>query len=228
MHVLLRPAALALALTLFAAGSCLAAANQSTPKEATMNDGLYAKITTDKGDILLQLFYDKTPMTVINFAGLATGQIGPKKGAPYYDGLTFHRVIAGYWIQGGDPLGDNTGGPGYRIKGEFAENGFRQNRIGFTRGVVAMARKVSDYNSAGSQFFIMHSDYPDLYGKYAAFGRVMDEESMETVDKIAATQVDTADKPLTEWRIKSVTVDDKGHEYIPMIVQEKEEEEENE
>ncbi len=201
------------------AALALAGCNQIQEKETLEHPTVFLEMET--GDMIrLELFPEYAPNTVANFVYLA------QKG--FYDGLTFHRVIAGYWIQGGDPLGDNTGGPGYRIEGEFAENGFRQNRIGFTRGVVAMARKVSDYNSAGSQFFIMHSDYPDLYGKYAAFGRVMDEESMETVDKIAATQVDTTDKPLTEWRIKTVTVDDKGHEYIPMIVKEKEEEEENE
>ncbi len=205
-------AALALMLTL-ALGGCNQVAQEETWEHPTV------VIEMETGDVIrLELFYEYAPNTVANFVYLA------QKG--FYDGLTFHRVIAGYWIQGGDPLGDNTGGPGYRIEGEFAANGFPQNRIAFTRGVIALARKVSDYNSGGSQFFIMHSDDPDLYGQYAAFGRVMDQESLETVDKIAATQVDTSDKPLTEWRIRRVTVDDKGHEYIPMIIQEKQDEKE--
>ena len=190
-------------------------------EEAELPENPTCEIVMETGDVIrLELFYEYAPNTVANFVNLA------QRG--FYDGLTFHRVIAGYWIQGGDPLGDNTGGPGYSIKGEFIENGFMQNRIAFTRGVIAMARKESGYDTAGSQFIIMHSDYPELYGKYAAFGRVMDEESLATIDKIATTQVDSGDKPLTEWRIRSVTVDDKGYEYQAEVIMPESEEKENE
>ena len=210
-----RAAALILALAIMLLCGCGQKSQVELPPNPT------CEILMETGDVIrLELFYEYAPNTVANFVSLAQRN--------FYDGLTFHRVIAGYWIQGGDPLGDNTGGPGYCIRGEFANNGFPQNRIAFTRGVVAMARRVSDYDSAGSQFFIMQSDYPKLYGDYAAFGRVMDQESLATVDKIASTQVDTSDKPLTEWRIKTITVDDKGYVYKPEIIQESDGEEDRE
>ena len=155
-------------------------------------------ITMENGDeIHLELYPDVAPNTVANFVQLA--QDG------FYDGTIFHRVIAGFMIQGGDPTGTGMGGPGFTIKGEFSANGFANN-LSHTRGVISMAR-AQDYNSAGSQFFIMHADAPSLDGQYAAFGRVTDEESLAVVDAIATTLTDSNDKPLSEWKMKSVTVD---------------------
>ena len=158
----------------------------------------------ENGDeIHLELYPDVAPNTVANFVQLA--QDG------FYDGTIFHSVIAGFMIQGGDPTGTGMGGPGFTIKGEFSANGFANN-LSHTRGVISMAR-AQDYNSAGSQFFIMHADAPSLDGQYAAFGRVTDEESLAVVDAIATTLTDSNDKPLSEWKMKSVTVDTHGYDY---------------
>ena len=136
------------------------------------------------GDITLELDYDNAPISSKNFEDLV------KKG--FYDGLTFHRVIKGFMIQGGCPHGTGTGGPGYTIKGEFKANGV-DNPIKHTRGTLSMAR-ASDPNSAGSQFFIMHKDAPYLDGSYAAFGHVVD--GIEVVYIIASTRTGANDRPL--------------------------------
>lgn len=155
-------------------------------------------ITMDNGDVIKgELYPDKAPKTVENFEKLAN--------EGFYDGLTFHRVIPGFMIQGGDPLGNGTGGPGHSIPGEFASNGFKQNDIKHTRGVLSMARAM-DPNSAGSQFFIMHADAPHLDGDYAAFGKVT--EGMNGVDNIAKTKTNYMDKPLEDQKIKSIRVSD--------------------
>lgn len=154
------------------------------------------------GIIKAELYPEKAPNTVNNFISLA------KSG--FYDGLIFHRVISGFMIQGGDPSGNGTGGPGYGIKGEFVLNGFRLNNIKHIRGVLSMARAFSP-DSAGSQFFIMHQNAAHLDGQYAAFGRVI--EGMETVDKIAASEVDWNDKPLTPQVMRAVTVETFGENY---------------
>ncbi len=151
--------------------------------------------------IVAELYPDKAPNTVNNFLSLA------KKG--FFDGLIFHRVIKGFMIQGGDPLGKGTGGPGYSIKGEFAMNGFK-NDLKHTRGVLSMARAFMP-DSAGSQFFIMHEDAPHLDGQYAAFGKVV--EGIEVVDEIASVKVDFSDRPLNEQKIKKVCVETFGMEY---------------
>jgi peptidyl-prolyl cis-trans isomerase B (cyclophilin B) len=148
------------------------------------------------GKMTLELYPEKAPITVKNFADLA------KKG--YYNGLIFHRVIAGFMIQGGDPTGTGMGGPGYTIKGEFAANGVA-NDIKHTRGVISMARAY-DPNSAGSQFFIMHANAPHLDGQYAAFGKMT--EGFETLDEIAMVRTNFADKPLREQRMASVTIEE--------------------
>lgn len=149
-----------------------------------------------------ELYPDKAPNTVNNFISLV------KKG--YYDGLIFHRVIAGFMIQGGDPNGTGTGGPGYHIKGEFAGNGFKQNDIGHVRGVLSMAR-AQHPDSAGSQFFVMHEDADYLDSQYAGFGKVVD--GMETVDEIANTKTDWSDRPYETQKMKKVTVETFGVEY---------------
>ena len=130
-----------------------------------------------------------------------------KKG--YYDGLIFHRVIEGFMIQGGCPDGTGMGGPGYSIKGEFAQNGFA-NELAHTEGVLSMARAMHP-DSAGSQFFIMHKAAPHLDGAYAAFGKII--EGMDIVNKIAETDTDYSDRPLDEQKMKKVTVDTMGTEY---------------
>lgn len=149
-----------------------------------------------------ELYPEKAPNTVNNFLWLAS------KG--FYDGLIFHRVIAGFMIQGGDPDGIGTGGPGYKIKGEFSANGFKKNDIPHVRGVLSMAR-ATDKNSGGSQFFVMHEDADYLDGQYAAFGRVI--EGIETVDEIANVKTDWNDKPLSEQKIAKVTADTFGESY---------------
>jgi peptidyl-prolyl cis-trans isomerase B (cyclophilin B) len=155
------------------------------------------KIEMENGKVItLELYPEVAPETVANFESLI------KKG--FYDGLTFHRVISGFMIQGGCPKGNGTGGPGYTIKGEFALNGVK-NDLKHTRGVISMAR-AQDPNSAGSQFFIMHEDAPYLDGQYAGFGKVVD--GLEVVDEIASVRTDFADKPLEPQVIKTITIID--------------------
>ena len=147
------------------------------------------------GIIKLALDASAAPNTVKNFLSLA--------GKGYYDGLTFHRIIPGFMIQGGCPDGTGMGGPGYSIKGEFAANGVK-NPLKHKRGVISMARAMNP-NSAGSLFFIMHQDAPHLDGQYAAFGQVT--EGMDVVDAIAAVPTGYADRPIEPVRIKSVTLE---------------------
>lgn len=128
----------------------------------------------------------------------------------FYDGLTFHRVIKDFMIQGGDPKGDGTGGPGYCIKGEFTSNGF-ENNLKHTKGVISMARLMYPLDSAGSQFFIMTSDTESLDGDYAAFGKVT--SGLEILDKIQNVETDSEDKPLKDVVIEKITVDTKGVTY---------------
>ena len=150
-------------------------------------------ITMESGkQIKLELFPETAPITVENFIKLV------KDG--FYDGLTFHRVISGFMIQGGCPNGTGTGGPGWHIKGEFASNGV-DNPVKHTRGVISMARAMHP-DSAGSQFFIMHQDAPHLDGQYAAFGKVV--EGMDVVDEIASVQTDFRDMPLKPQVMKKV------------------------
>ena len=148
-----------------------------------------------------ELYPETAPNSVANFVELAN--------SGFYDGVIFHRVIPGFMIQGGDPLGRGTGGPGYSIRGEFARNGFN-NPLKHTRGVLSMARSMMP-NSAGSQFFIMVDDAPYLDGQYAAFGKVT--EGMDVVDAIANTKTGPADRPVAEQKMKSVRVDTNGETY---------------
>ncbi len=148
------------------------------------------------GTIKVKLDEKAAPKTVENFEKLA------KEG--YYDGLTFHRVIKGFMIQGGCPKGNGSGGPGYSIEGEFSANG-HENPLKHKRGVISMARSM-DPDSAGSQFFIVHADAPHLDGQYAAFGKVV--EGMEVVDEIAAMKTDFSDKPVADIVMERVSVEE--------------------
>ena len=153
------------------------------------------------GKIVAELYPEVAPISVNNFISLI------KKG--FYDGIIFHRVISGFMIQGGDPQGTGMGGPGYCIKGEFAQNGVK-NDLSHKRGVLSMARTMVP-NSAGSQFFIMHANAPHLDGQYAAFGKVI--EGMDVVDRIASTKTDRADRPLDDQKMVKVTVETFGETY---------------
>ena len=158
-------------------------------------------ITMENGkQIKLELYPEIAPITVANFEKLVKEN--------FYNGLTFHRIIPGFMIQGGCPKGDGTGGPGYGIKGEFAANGVK-NDLKHTRGVISMAR-AQDPNSAGSQFFIMHRDAPHLDGQYAALGKVV--EGMDVVDEIANTPTINSffkrDFPRTPQVIRSIKIEE--------------------
>lgn len=157
-----------------------------------MNDGAVMKV---------ELYPDTAPNTVNNFISLVN------KG--FYDGLTFHRIIEGFMIQGGDPVGNGTGGPDYSIKGEFAQNNVK-NDLKHSAGVISMARSMHP-DSAGSQFFIMHKDAPHLDGAYAAFGKLI--EGMDVVDTIATKETDWSDAPITPVVMKKVTVETFGVDY---------------
>ena len=156
----------------------------------------------DFGTIKAELYPDKAPNTVNNFISLAN--------SGFYDGLIFHRVIKGFMNQGGDPDGVGTGGPGYSIKGEFSNNGYKNNDLKHTAGVLSMAR-ANDPDSAGSQFFIMAEEAPHLDGDYAAFGKVT--EGMDVVEAINSVETKSNDKPLEDVVIESITVDTKGINY---------------
>ena len=159
-------------------------------------------ITMENGDVMkAELYPDIAPNTVNNFISLV------KKG--FYDEVIFHRVIKGFMIQGGDPQGIGIGGPGYSIKGEFAQNGFK-NDLAHTPGVLSMARSMMP-DSAGSQFFIMHKDAPHLDGQYAAFGQVTG--NVEEAIRISEVPTDWNDKPKTPVVIQSIRVDTQGVDY---------------
>ncbi len=156
--------------------------------------------------IVIELDPSTAPNTVANFISLV------EEG--YYDGLIFHRVIPDFMIQGGDPNGNGSGGPDYTIAGEFSSNGF-ENNLKHERGVISMAR-AQDPDSAGSQFFIMVKETPQLDGDYAAFGKVI--EGMETVDAIVSVEKGRSDKPLEDQQMKKVEVDTKGFDYPDPVI----------
>ncbi len=158
--------------------------------------------TMENGDVMkAELYPEIAPVSVNNFISLIQKH--------FYDGLIFHRVIKGFMIQGGDPECSGMGGPGYSIRGEFAQNGF-PNDLKHTPGVLSMARSMHP-DSAGSQFFLMHKTSPHLDGAYAAFGKVI--EGLDVVDKIAETATDYSDRPLEDQVMKTVTVDTFGVDY---------------
>ena len=154
------------------------------------------RIEMDNGGVIdVELYPDKAPATAANFEKLV------REG--FYDGLTFHRIIRGFMIQGGDPQGTGMGGAKETIKGEFASNGFPQNDLKHERGVISMARSMNP-DSASSQFFIMHEDAPHLDGSYAAFGKVV--SGRDTVDEIANVRTTFGDRPVTPVVIRKMTV----------------------
>ena len=159
------------------------------------------ELETNQGKIVLELNNAKAPKSVANFLQYA------REG--FYNGTVFHRVIPGFMIQGGDPNGTGTGGPGYHIRGEFAANGV-PNALKHARGVLSMARSMMK-DSAGSQFFVMHADAPHLDGQYAAFGKVT--KGLDTVDAIASARTGAQDRPVTDQRIRKATVETYGQSY---------------
>lgn len=168
---------------------------------SSSDDPIVTITMEDESKIEIELFPNAAPNTVNNFISLV------QKG--FYDGLIFHRVIPDFMIQGGDPLGNGTGDPGYSISGEFSGNGI-ENNLKHERGVLSMARSQMP-DSAGSQFFIMVADAPHLDGEYASFGKVI--SGMDVVDNIVSVERDSADKPVKDVVMKEVTVDTKGIDY---------------
>ncbi len=181
-----------------------------------------ATLTLEGGDeILIYLYPDKAPNTVANFISLAN--------SGFYDGLTFHRVVEDFIMQGGDPNGDGTGGPGYTIEGEVADNGNKIDHITMDAGVIAMARFSSNgedteeaYNSAGSQFFILMADKDSLQGQYAAFGKVF--SGLNILQKLSLCDVDSNDKPRSDIVIQSIRVETYGVDYGEPTVTQNEDE----
>lgn len=170
-------------------------------QEMQSGNPIFVIILENGNEMRGELYPDIAPQSVGNFIALAN--------SGFYDGLTFHRVIPGFMIQGGCPKGTGTGGPGWHIKGEFAQNGV-ENNLKHTNGVLSMARSMMP-DSAGSQFFVMTSDSPHLDGAYAAFGKVL--TGMEYAMEIVNTPRDRSDKPLTPQVIKSIRVETFGKTY---------------
>ena len=191
---------------LLLAGALLLILKLTEPKAPEEPDpNPVATITmSDGAQMRFELYPDKAPNTVANFISLAN------RGT--YNDREFFRVVAGVLIQGGDPQDNGTGGPGYTIKGEFAENGFSGNDISHLRGTISMARQ-SGYDTAGSQFFIMQGSYPEYDGKYAAFGRAADDQTLSVLDAIAAQPTDSTYLPLTRQVIRSISVNTFGVDY---------------
>ena len=201
MKRLTRILALALAVCMMLCTLCGCGSKKTPMATLTLEDG---------NEILIYLYPDKAPNTVANFISLAN--------SGFYDGLTFHRVVEDFVMQGGDPNGDGTGGPGYTIEGEFADNGFKKNDIAMEEGVIAMARFSSNgentqeaYDSAGSQFFILMAKKDSLQGQYAAFGKVF--SGINVLKKLSMCDVDSKDKPREDIIIQSIRVETYGEDY---------------
>ena len=201
------------AAALLLAGGLLLVLKLTEPKvEAEPDPNPVATITmSDGAQMRFELYPDQAPNTVANFISLAN--------RGFYNNQQFYRVVAGVFIEGGDPENKGTGGPGYAIKGEFSENGFN-NGVSHRRGAISMARQ-SGYDTAGSQFFIMQGSYPEYDGKYAAFGSAADEQSLAVLDAIASQPTDSTYLPLTRQVIRTIHVDTFGVEYDkPEIIKE--------
>ena len=176
--------------------------SNNAERKASMAKNPEITITMENGDVMKgELYPEIAPNTVNNFISLIN--------RGFYNGLIFHRVIPGFMIQGGCPQGTGTGGPGYRIRGEFSANRFK-NDLRHTEGVLSMARAMHP-DSAGSQFFIMHRTSAHLDGQYAAFGKIT--EGLDVVNKIAMAERDYRDRPLEDQRIASITVETFGETY---------------
>ena len=196
-------ALLALALLLSLAGC-------SHEEEADPYEGIpdpVATITLSDGSVMrAELYIAQAPNTVGNFISLAN--------SGFYDGLEFFRVVPGIFVQTGDPLNNGTGGPGYTIRGEFAENGYEGNTLSHTRGVLSMCLRAGEPDSAGSQFFIMQGSFPTDYdGKYAAFGKLMDDESLSVLNALGSVAVDASYRPLVLTTIDTIRVDTHGYTF---------------
>lgn len=178
-----------------------------TSKKVQVQRPVATLVIENYGEVEIELYPELAPNTVNNFISLAN--------QGFYDKLSFHRVIQGFMIQGGDPEGTGMGGPGYSIKGEFKNNGFTQNTLSHTKGVISMARAY-DYNSAGSQFFIMSADGTYLDGDYAAFGKVI--SGLNFIEAIEKVQTSREDKPLEPIVIQKLRVDTKKVEYKEPVV----------
>ena len=200
-----RLVAVIVAAALLLAGGLLLVLKLTEPKvEAEPDPNPVATITmSDGAQMRFELYPDQAPNTVANFISLAN--------RGFYNNQQFYRVVAGVFIEGGDPENKGTGGPGYAIKGEFSENGFN-NGVSHRRGAISMARQ-SGYDTAGSQFFIMQGSYPEYDGKYAAFGSAADEQSLAVLDAIASQPTDSTYLPLTRQVIRTISVETFGVEY---------------
>ena len=177
-----------------------------TEVQAIQTTPIVTMVVKDYGTVTLELYPDMAPNTVNNFITLANDG--------FYDGLTFHRIIKDFMIQGGDPEGTGTGGPGYSIAGEFPNNGYTANTLLHTKGVISMARTLAP-DSAGSQFFIMTADTPNLDGDYAAFGKVT--SGLDIVEKIGSVERDGSDKPVKDVVIESIRVETNGVDVPPVV-----------
>ncbi len=174
--------------------------------QAIQTTPIVTMIVKDYGTVKMELYPDIAPNTVNNFIELAN--------SGFYDGLIFHRIIPGFMIQGGDPLGTGMGGPDYSIPGEFSQNGYTGNTLAHTKGVLSMARTNAP-DSAGSQFFIMTADSPHLDGAYAAFGEVI--EGLDIIEKLGVVETDGGNKPVEDVVIESITVETNGVE-VPAVM----------
>lgn len=200
------PLLLALALLLTACGS------KKNPYEDIEQNPIATITLTDGLQMRFELYPQQAPNTVANFVKLANDG--------FYDNQQVYRVVSNVLIQSGDPNNDGTGDPGYYIKGEFSENNFKGNTLSHMRGTISMARK-SDYDTGGSQFFIMEGSYPEYDGYYAAFGRILDEESLDALDDIGSRPVDGSYVPLDKITIQRIRVETFDVEYEPTILDKK-------
>ena len=198
---------------LLAIALLLAACGEPKNPYAEIVQNPVATITlTDGSQMRFELYPQQAPNTVANFVNLANGG--------FYDNQQIYRVVSNVLIQSGDPNNDGTGDPGYYIKGEFSENRFNGNTLSHMRGTISMARK-SDYDTGGSQFFIMEGSYPEYDGYYAAFGRIMDEDSLGVLDDIGSRPVDGNYVPLDKIVIQRIRVETYDVDYEPQTLNKK-------